>query len=72
MNDIHRHYLQTNATVDELRAEIGSSNWVIAKRTPRIVARYGCDVVCLTQKAYFAANERAVAKRRAAIMCDRV
>ena len=27
-----------------------TKNWVLARRTPRIVARYGDDVVCLTAK----------------------
>lgn len=39
-------------TCAELTAEIGGKNWVVARRTPRIVAQYGEDVICLTPKAY--------------------
>lgn len=31
---------------------VGGHNWVIARRSPRILARYGSDVVCLTPKQY--------------------
>lgn len=31
---------------------VGGRNWVIARRTPRIVARYGVDVICLSPKRY--------------------
>ncbi len=31
---------------------VGGHNWVIARRTPNILARYGQDVVCLTPKSY--------------------
>lgn len=31
---------------------VGGSNWVVARRTPNIVARYGESVVCLSQKGY--------------------
>lgn len=34
---------------DFLRERVGN-NWVLARRTPRIVARYGADVVCLSGK----------------------
>lgn len=37
--------------LDFLRDKIGP-NWVVAQRTPYIVARYGADVVCLSQKDY--------------------
>lgn len=42
---------------DFLRERIGSSNWVLARRTPAIEARYGADVVCVSRKLY-AAIER--------------
>lgn len=31
------------------RERIGP-NWVIARRTPRIIAKYGEDVICISQK----------------------
>lgn len=34
-----------------LRAKVGS-NWVLARRTKRIVERYGADVVCLSRTRY--------------------
>ena len=36
---------------DFLRARFGK-NWVLARRTARIVERYGADVACLTPKQY--------------------
>lgn len=37
--------------IEYMQREVGG-NWVIARRTSRIVARYGEDVVCLSQKRY--------------------
>lgn len=37
--------------VDYMLATIGP-NWVVARRSPRIVERYGEDVVCLSQARY--------------------
>jgi hypothetical protein len=37
---------------DEFRQIVGGSNWVIARRSPHIVARYDSDVVCLSQQKY--------------------
>lgn len=34
-----------------MRSTIGR-NWVVARRTARIVRRYGDNVVCLSQKGY--------------------
>lgn len=34
-----------------MRDRVGP-NWVIARRTPRIVRQYGEDVICLTPKRY--------------------
>ena len=31
---------------------VGGTNWVIARRTPNILARYGDDVICLSKKHY--------------------
>jgi hypothetical protein len=31
---------------------VGGSNWVIARRSPKVIARYGDDVVCLSLKRY--------------------
>jgi hypothetical protein len=36
---------------DFLRENVGR-NWVLARRTSRIVKRYGADVVCLSQQRY--------------------
>lgn len=48
-------------SLEYLRERFGS-NWVLARRTPRIMARYGDDVVRLTQSQYKAA-ERDYRKR---------
>lgn len=40
---------------------IGSTNWVLHRRTKRMIEKYGPDVVCLTQKSYDAAVDRALA-----------
>lgn len=38
--------------VDFLSNHFGGKNWVIARRTPNILARYGEDVICLSRKRY--------------------
>lgn len=35
-----------------LHNRIGGKNWVIARRTPNIVRRYGEDVICVSRKRY--------------------
>ena len=50
-------------TPDEMRAAIGGRNWVVARRTPRIVERYGSDVICLSQAKYASAEARAIEAR---------
>lgn len=45
-----------------LREELGGANWVIARRTRRIVEQYGPDVVCVTPKRYQEAERRAIAR----------
>lgn len=35
---------------DLIEREHGNRNWVLARRTPAILARYGADVVTLTRK----------------------
>lgn len=52
-----------HASVDELNAHFGTHNWVIARRTKNIVAKYGDNVVCVTQAAYTRA-EQAIYKKR--------
>lgn len=42
------------------RRAVGGSNWVLARRTPRIVEKYGADVICLTRKAYIKAERLAL------------
>lgn len=67
MNDT---YFVEHPTSNELCEEIGSSNWVLHRRTKQIVERYGETVVCLSRKQYGAACERALSKRRAKQMCE--
>lgn len=43
--------------LDFLRQEFGS-NWVVARRTPRIVQRYGEDVCCISPQRYRAAEQK--------------
>jgi hypothetical protein len=35
--------------LDFVRGKLGS-NWVVARRSPRILARYGEDVVCISKQ----------------------
>lgn len=51
------------ATAAEMQKELGGKNWVIARRTKNIVAKYGKDVKCVTSKQYEAAQRRAIEKR---------
>lgn len=37
---------------NEFAAIVGGHNWVVARRSPRVVAKYGDDVVCLSPKRY--------------------
>lgn len=41
----------TPSFTDFLREKVGQ-NWVLARRSPRIVRRYGDDVVCLSQRKF--------------------
>jgi hypothetical protein len=41
---------------DFLAEQFGGKKWVIARRTARIVERYGEDVVCVSQARYRAAE----------------
>lgn len=50
-------------TCAELCEQLGSKNWVIAKRTKRIVERYGKNVKCVTQDEYNEAQRRAIRAR---------
>ena len=59
-------------TPDEMRAAIGGRNWVVARRTPRIVERYGPDVICLSQAKYASAETRAIEARGWARPCELV
>ena len=47
---------------EELREQMGK-NWVIARRSPRIVAKYGEDVVCVSPKAFQEHEKRALYTR---------
>jgi hypothetical protein len=46
--------------IEDLSRVIGSQNWVLHRRTNRIVERYGKDVVCLTRKQYESAVSKAL------------
>jgi hypothetical protein len=59
-------------TPDEMRAAIGSRNWVIARRGKQIIERYGQDVVCLSHAKYAAAEARAIETRGWARPCELV
>lgn len=43
--------------VEFLRDRFGSANWVLARRTPNILRRYGDDVVCISKKQYAAVEK---------------
>jgi len=47
---------------DVLSEEIGGHNWVIHRRTKRIVDHYGESVICITKRQYDAAVDRALAR----------
>lgn len=49
-----------------LSAVIGSPNWVLHRRTKRMIEKYGEDVVCLTGKQYDAVVDKALAMLEAA------
>jgi len=55
------------ADCDEIEAVLGSRNWCIARRSPRIVARYGADVITLSPARYAEVEQRALALRAAAL-----
>jgi hypothetical protein len=51
------------ATPDEIAAYLGTRNWVVTRRTPKIIARYGEDVVCLSGKKFRAMQAEILAAR---------
>jgi hypothetical protein len=51
-----------SATQQEMQEQLGT-NWVLARRTKRIVERYGPDVRCYSQAQYAAAERRAIEGR---------
>jgi hypothetical protein len=51
------------ATSDEMCEVLGTRNWVIARRSKRIVERYGADVRCLTPAQYEHAETQAIERR---------
>lgn len=53
-------------TSEEMRRVLGS-NWVLARRTRRIVAQYGDDVKCYSAKQYEAAEREAIESREALV-----
>ena len=48
---------------NELAKVIGGRNWVVAKRTKRIVEKYGDDVICLTPERLQKAERAAIEAR---------
>lgn len=50
-------------TCEELRQELGGTNWVLARRTKAIVDRYGEDVICVSPAQYEKAERTALEKR---------
>lgn len=51
-------------TADEIAAYLGSSNWVhAARRSPRLVERYGADVVVITPQRYQRMKREIIARR---------
>jgi hypothetical protein len=50
--------LTTEQFLDALATELGGRPWVIARRTKRIVTKYGEDVVCVTLKRYHEALKK--------------
>lgn len=47
-----------------LAARLGTRNWVVARRTARLVERYGDDVVCLSQERISSLRETYHEERR--------
>lgn len=47
--------------IEFIRAKVGP-NWVVARRTARIVRKYGEDVVALSQSQFTAIKDEYVAK----------
>ena len=58
-----RDYTAFYPTSDEFAAEVGGHNWVVSRRTPRILAKYGEDVICLSPKRYREAERLALLRR---------
>ena len=52
----------SGATSEEFAAEWGPK-WVIARRTKRIVEKYGEDVKCVTHKQYVETERKIIARR---------
>lgn len=40
------------SVTDLIERERGSRNWVVARRSPRVLAQYGADVIALSRKEY--------------------
>lgn len=63
------HHCHGYPSGDEMAEAIGSRNWVVARPTPRVLAKYtdqdGNPPVCLSQKRYTDAQETAFANRYA-------
>ena len=59
-------------TPNEMSLAIGSKKWCIARRSPRIVERYGEDVVCISPQGYAKAEAKAIANRGWARPCELV
>jgi hypothetical protein len=50
----------------EIAEYLGTRNWVVARRTRRIISMFGDDVTTLSQRQFSAMREAIVARRIAA------
>jgi len=57
---------QVYATPDEIADYLGTRNWVVTRRTSKVVARYGADVVCLSPQMFKKMQTAILATREAA------
>lgn len=44
---------------EEFARIVGGHNWVVTRRTPRIIATYGEDVICLSRQQHMNAERLA-------------
>ena len=56
-------YISNWPTATEIAEYLGGRNWVVARRTPRIVRKYGADVICISQAKYSKMHRELLAAR---------